>query len=220
MPDTDTPQRGRGRPRKADALTPAERMARLRARASDALCASGAELGDIPQTALFTALGKALNPSAPQVETAGTLVGELFKRAGSIVTVTEIDSATVAVNQAEDRAQGIADAGELARLRERVGELEAELARLKTEPPTPQPASEKPRAKQSVSNSARYPLSIKARAVAMQREGRTTAEIVAMIDQACGYSPDTTNLARTLKGWSGRADVGALLPTLDSETFL
>ena len=59
--------------------------------------------------------------------------------------------------------------------------------------------------------SREYPAETKAKAVRMKDQGKTHAEIVAMIASECGHGPNLSNLGRQIQGWRKDLRVVAIL---------
>lgn len=176
---TETTPKRRGRPSTGNALTPAERMARTRLKAREAIGETDPDLSDVSDTGLFEALRVSYRRGLTW--DMARVVEELFRRANPRAAAGQSlevrFTATAAALDTLDAAKKATPKPAT------VADNDAANQRPETTPPRG------------------YPTDIKRLALKLADEGQPTPEIRAAILAAHGKAPDISNLARLVRQW-------------------
>lgn len=213
----ETVKRPRGRPKKPNALSGAERMRRMREQAATVLYGAEAETGqtlaDLSDTALIELVRAPVKRGYPGTVT--EIMVELVKRAESR-RASHVDPVRLArwVNGGWYEMTGPEDSrpvtenqgGNSVTVTENESRNKCNVTKNVGEPVEQNPSGDGKRP-----GRATYPAAIKAMALRMKAAGEPNTAIRQAILDAHGYAPGLNNLKLRLQQWAGEPDVQALL---------
>lgn len=201
MTEQTTPKR-RGRPTTGKALSPAERMARTRLKAREAMSATHPDLTDVSDTGLFEALRVSYKRGLTW--DMALVVEELYRRVNPRAATGQSLEVTFTATVAAP------DAGEDARVTTLEPETVADNRSTDAGTDSPTVSENSDAVTETTTSTTKppraYPTDIKRLAVELADQGKPTAEIRAAILAEHGKAPDISNLARLVRQWREALD--------------